>query len=1672
MLEKKQNRPPLLINQRYTIQKNLGGGLSGEVMLVEDNKGVQSALKFLKKVQLGVSREDALKNFKNEFSILKELNHPNISRILDFGYDERMRKYFFTCEFIQGAELHTACEGQSVEVIEKLIVQVLRALNYLHARGIYHFDVKPQNILCAIENGVPTTAKMIDFGLAGFASPRKKVGTPAYMAPEVIQGGVLDGRTDLYSTGVLIYKLLTGTNPFADKSLKQVLDNQLKVKPKPASQVNPKVPAYWDHILARLLEKDPNKRYSQASLVIRDLNFLSQKNFDIETKDTKLSYLPEKGTLIGREEQWKQFTQLFTEIFETETPSENKTLIITGKKGTGKSRLLSEMKYFAQLKSVSVKTKEQYSKEENNDNFILLIDTEEATENELNTLVQENSSKKCLIVWATNVEPKSTRGAEIIHLSNYTPAQLKLYLESVTGLSDAPQKLIQEIEKRTAGNPLFVTEFIKSLLNLGVLFDSSGKWDATTFEDIKIDFDQVHIPNSFEEFASEKYNDLSTSGKELIELFATHQSPILLDQIKKLYSKDDLSSALLELIEADLVQKTSREHQYDFKNISVGQVLYKNMDEQSRLHWHQELAKLYEGSKSHKETYLYHLGHSGLKDQNAKALLALGQLQIDEPNYGKALQTFESIRTNFSKPISKYGVEACFKIAKVQVLTRNYKESEQTLQDLKKSITNTEHDTPENQIQILEKLTDLAIKDSQIEAAEQLCLQALENLNESKNPTESLRFKNYQAYITLKKGNIEDAEKEFLANQKVWNENLSLKDKIKVPNNRLLDTLLLQQKNEEAIQLCEDNIRFLNQSKNKSLLSQNHYGLGYVYNRIIAKDNSNDQKLVDKCIYHYEMAEKCARDVNDYDMMLRSFNGLGNMMEHQKNREKALEFYNRALAISRKIEDLFTASLLSYNIGSIHNFMKNDLEAYSYFIYTINTLEQIQSTVKSDFLPYVQTNLYLSQVFLSGIYLRQYNDAIKAKECLSVAQDLLNTNDNLKAYDYWKEARLTLVHNALGELDLAKKHADLAKSLIKTEEEQQDFNDVLATLGGDKSENAKTPKKGYQVMTSTHKNDNLKKIIEINNLINSEYNTQELLKIVLNYAIQLSNAEAGFVMLMDAEGELQVQAQMNTNSDDEEKISLSIASMALEKGEIISSSDALSDERFDSSESIVLNELKSVLCLPIRSKNKSIGVFYLDNRYRVNAFDEVDVDLLNAFCDQVGIALENNKLVSHLKDTQAQLKTQLDETEEELEQVKDILKSESETYKSKYAYTNIISTSDKMNDIFKVLDKITETNLSVFIHGASGTGKELIAKALHYNNPSRSKNRFVAINCGAIPANLMESELFGYKAGSFTGATKDKKGLFEEANGGTLFLDEIGELDPQLQVKLLRALQEGEVQRIGAAEVVKVNVRVVCASHRDMKTLIDSGEFREDLYYRLCQMRLDLPNLSERKEDIPLLAKHFVKKYIEEHKIKGDLLIQPSLMKAMIDYSWPGNIRELENLISVACALSERNQLTLQSIPENHGIKHALGRSHGIGSNLADMNTGVSKQITLDGKGNFFDASKTWYDYEQILVTSAYIQNEKKKVPTADMLGVSHSTIYKKISDFQLDDESNALYAEDFEYDPTLTLKEYVVKVFGAALEHHNGHPYAAIKQLGVSQGYFYKILKQIKKDDEAQVGA
>jgi two-component system response regulator AtoC len=314
-----------------------------------------------------------------------------------------------------------------------------------------------------------------------------------------------------------------------------------------------------------------------------------------------------------------------------------------------------------------------------------------------------------------------------------------------------------------------------------------------------------------------------------------------------------------------------------------------------------------------------------------------------------------------------------------------------------------------------------------------------------------------------------------------------------------------------------------------------------------------------------------------------------------------------------------------------------------------------------------------------------------------------------------------------------------------------------------------------------------------------------------------------------------------------------------------------------------------------------------------------------------------------------------------------------------YSFENIVSKNEKMREIFDTIKKVSQYKSTVLITGESGTGKELVARALHYNS-DRSQNPFIAVNCGAIPENLLESELFGHAKGAFTDAIRTKKGLFEEADGGTLFLDEIGELPGQLQVKLLRVLQDGEIRRIGESKPIQIDVRIVAATVKDLQKEVNEGRFREDLFYRLNVLPLHIPPLRERREDIPLLVHHFIRKYNQAmNKNVKDL--DHRAMEILMSYKWFGNVRELENTIERAIVLSEKNNIESDNLP----------------AEIQVYKQGSQAETLPDEEYSIKKASKS---LEINLIKKALKKTKGNHTHAARLLEISHRALLYKIKEY------------------------------------------------------------------------
>ena len=329
--------------------------------------------------------------------------------------------------------------------------------------------------------------------------------------------------------------------------------------------------------------------------------------------------------------------------------------------------------------------------------------------------------------------------------------------------------------------------------------------------------------------------------------------------------------------------------------------------------------------------------------------------------------------------------------------------------------------------------------------------------------------------------------------------------------------------------------------------------------------------------------------------------------------------------------------------------------------------------------------------------------------------------------------------------------------------------------------------------------------------------------------------------------------------------------------------------------------------------------------------------------------------------------------------------------KEKYGFSNIIGRSEKMREIYGVIKKLSKSSSTVLIYGESGTGKELVARAIHFNS-IRSNKPFVSVNCGALPESLLESELFGHEKGSFTGAISTKEGLFETANHGSFFLDEIGETTTPIQVKLLRVLQEREIKRVGGIKNISVDVRVIAATSKDLKEEIKQKNFREDLYYRLNVIPLYLPPLRERREDIPLLANHFLSKYVKNQN-SSVREISPEAMDLLSDYDWPGNVRELENIIENIVTLTENKVILKQD------LSGKLGPKTGLAADKEEKRDQTQTQVLPEDEKPFKEKTA---EFEKELINQALESAQGNISRAARELKITRQDLQYKIKKYKL----------------------------------------------------------------------
>lgn len=706
-----------------------------------------------------------------------------------------------------------------------------------------------------------------------------------------------------------------------------------------------------------------------------------------------------------------------------------------------------------------------------------------------------------------------------------------------------------------------------------------------------------------------------------------------------------------------------------------------------------------------------------------------------------------------------------------------------------------------------------------------------------------------------------------------------------------------------ALDHFETTYELFHRVDNREALARVHNNLGMIF-----KSRGEWQTALD----HYQKSLELMERTGERSGIATSHNNIGNLLREIGEWERAEEHLSSGLRIREEMADPLGTAFSLRNMGWLHKDRRALKEARRYLSKSL-ALYRKQKALKE---------IPLVLELLAEVYMEDDPEKAlqHAEEGLALAEKLKNKFDMGRGHRI-----LGMIYAEKGESGKAQEHFRKAISTLEGLRPEYELGKTYLQAGEFEIGQWKSGKRGEDsIQACSHireagrilhrvgvqsdldrvydlsfdlveelskgvrppldRENQLQTLYEVSKVLNSILDLDVLLNQVIELAIKLLNAERGVLFLLEGE-DLVVAAGRDTDKatiGDASRLSKSIISQVATSGEPVISLNALQDPKFKVKESVILNSIRSLLCVPLKIGERVIGTIYVDSRIASNLFSKEDKEFLKSLANLTAVAIDNAKLHKELKDENVNLRRQVE---------------------GRYSFHDLVGGTEEMQRLYNLIEKVADTDTTVLLQGETGTGKELVARAIH-NLSNRALKKFVAVLCSALPETLLESELFGHTRGSFTGAIRDKAGLFHEADGGTIFLDEIGEAPSSIQTKLLRVLEQGEVRRIGDTAYQKVDVRVVCATNRDLEQDVKMNRFREDLYYRLNVIPITIPPLRERKDDIPLLARYLLK--LSTERLKKDIDgFTPDALRHLISYDWPGNVRELENIIERAVVMGE-----------------------------------------------------------------------------------------------------------------------------------------------------------------------
>lgn len=1507
-----------LLGGRYRFVRRLGaGGLADAFEVLDEAASAVRCLKLLRR-----ELEPEVHWLRREFDLLRGLHHPSLVEVHDFGRartgdGETTPRAFLTTTLVRGMTLESALErGTSWSAVKPAFADGLRGLAYLHRVGMRHGDFKEANLMLESERG---RGVLIDLSCADRLTSRASgAGTPRYMAPELQAGRSVDAQADVYAVGVTLAQM-------ADRLSD---GGQLK------------------SLAARLCQVDPAARPHGIEAVLEALD---------EDPHTQ-AYVPVASpTFLGRSSELREVLALADNVLHGAHGA--RIVEILGPPGIGRSRFLREVKWsLASLLDVV----EGYAEQPQAIHALLTRATgltlpvsNLAALQAINVLANRTSALALVLDDSDQLDPDQRELFNV--LLRTTEAHHPLLIIHTAKQASFEQDALQ-LSVRL--DPLSRDHVSQWLATCGYeaksFYEKIGGYPA----DIERGIRALHHGTPLTELDGVVAEGrLAGSApplecKWLFALLALAHAPLPTEALLRLAEVPSLPDTFFDLG----VQKTSQGWALTAK--PPQELISEWLGEQELLNMHARLASHAlelaptAGSAGFAQA-AWHLFNSG------QLVRALALFESKKPQrellprpwvkLAERVPTDSASATSAAKTLLLAGepsralhvlgpsarqesTEVCLIRAECQL---ELGETQACLSTLEQETSGDSEQR--SRLQLLKARAALRLGNNEQAAA---C--AEEGLAIQPPTKERGELHECAGVAALYLGKYDEAKEQLSHAAQLGSSALDPKRLFRAVSYEAIlafrqgDMAKAMAGYRRAHAIAEEN-GIVDQLARTSL------NLGSALHQ---------EASYAEALAQYERGERLARALGQRDLLLVFACNTAKLHADLFDLDRAETQANRLRTRADQDGARFFCAAADTVLAEVQEGRRNLAESYRLHEQAKQTLaelgahrEVLEEELELARVAVARGYVAEARVHLATAQREELPPDIQVKAML-VRADLARTeNDNARAHSLLTNARskaekchqpslLALVLARLvrtttdlgleSEADTARRAlfvlwaemvrglSSLSRNAFHSKPERSQL--VASASGITAIPSPLEPRAAAEAAPShpvTARLGMLERLIGAFRKLNSSLEFSDLVAFAVDEAIALTGAERGYLLLASGDGAFNVAVARNMDraalSAEEESVSRTIALDVIRCEQPLVTVDAQSDDRFKSNTSVHAMRLRSVMAVPIRSPDGVLGALYLDNRYAHARFSEGQVDLLMAFGDQVALALRNaqqldllKKQTDQLRQANAAVKALATGQALEIERLEEEVKRQRASLDYRFDYSTIIGRSTSLRRVLATLDRVIDSPLSVLIGGESGTGKELIARAIHAGQ--RKDKPFIGLNCGALPASVLESELFGHVKGAFTGADKDRQGLIVAAHGGTLFLDELGEMPLETQVKLLRVLQEREVRAVGSERSVAVDFRLVSATNRDLRLEVQRGRFREDLFYRVGVVEVVLPPLRERKDDLPELVTFLLERAAKELN-RPQPRLDVSALRKLYDYDWPGNIRQLQNVVTRALVL-------------------------------------------------------------------------------------------------------------------------------------------------------------------------